>query len=79
MSDRIVYVVIEHDRHRDPDPYVFDDRDAAITFAREIARDWLEEQHGELLSGQLFLAVHPSESDAVWVVEKMINDQEDRL
>jgi hypothetical protein len=76
---RTVYVVIEHDRHRDPEPYVFDDHDEALGFARGIASDWLEEWHGEILGKRLFLAMHPSESDAVWVVERTINDQEDRL
>jgi hypothetical protein len=74
-----VYVVIEHDRHRDPDPYVFDDREDAIGFARGIARGWLTEWHGDILGSRLFLAMHETESDAVWVVEKTVNDWEGRL
>jgi hypothetical protein len=66
-----VYVVMVHDRHTDPEPHLFGTEDAALVFARETAADWLVERVGGV-EGWLYYAGHPTESDAVWVMRKIV-------
>lgn len=72
MPNQRVYVVMVNDRHTDPEPFVFSTEDAAVAFARETARDWLVELLGAA-EGWLYYAKHPTESDEVWVVAKMLD------
>jgi predicted alpha-1,6-mannanase (GH76 family) len=65
-----IYVAMVDDRHRDPEPHLFTTAAAAIAYARERAEGWLvEDDAGDDISW-LYYATHRTESDAVWVVAK---------
>jgi hypothetical protein len=72
---RSIFVVITDDRHVDPAPEVFTERDAAVEYAQSQAIAL--NHHPEYLDlladppeGWLYLATYSSEGDCVWVVEK---------
>jgi uncharacterized membrane protein len=47
MNEVLVYVVIINDRHEDIDVEVFSQKEAAISRAKEIARERMDEYEGE--------------------------------
>jgi len=74
-----VYVVIDVDRHLDPDAFVFADLDSAMEWARTTARE--KDLHGVLdeeLSdpmreiGWLYYACYSIEGDDLCVVEREV-------
>lgn len=67
-----LYVVIVDDRHADPEPYLFSTEEAAMSYARQTAQDWLVE--AETPDGWLYYATHRSEGDSVWVLAKAVDD-----
>jgi hypothetical protein len=69
-----IYVVMVADRHADPVPYLFSTEAAAVEYAREAARDWLIEDDAGDDIGWLYYATHPTESDAVWVIAKEVDE-----
>jgi hypothetical protein len=72
-----LYVVMIDDRHIDREPYVFDTPEAAIAAARQIAEDHAahpEPREEETIEGWLFYLRYGVEGDAVWVVEKTLNE-----
>lgn len=79
MADS-VFVVIVNDRHADPEPHLFTDRERALRFAADEARRIM---HGRDVtvwpppSGWLYLVEHESESDRVWVLEKELERSHD--
>lgn len=72
MSGMDLYVVMVNDRHTDPEPHLFTTEDAALGYARETARGWLVEYLGGA-DGWLYYAQHPTESDSIWVLKKMVD------
>lgn len=75
----IVYVAIVADRHTDTEPYVFSTADAAIKYARHAAvenSDSSTDIEEETMVGWLYYARYSEEGDAVWVIEKEIDNPE---
>ena len=76
-----VFVTILNDRHANPEPFVFSQKESAIKFAREQARDsarspgdfWEATEHHEWFkrSGWVYYAAW-SEEDNIWVTEKEV-------
>lgn len=70
----MIYIVVVADRHKDPEPFPFVDRDKAILFAREEARTLAGDgpfdiDEYKVEGRELTLDIGP-EGDAVWVVGK---------
>lgn len=78
-----MYVVMDQDHHTDTEPYLFTNREAAIEFAKGIAKGSivhpdgtvaeLTEMEGDDIpsgSGRIYYAYWGDSDDAVWVVEK---------
>jgi hypothetical protein len=74
VTEETVYVVMMADRHADPEPEVFTDRDAAVAYARKFAEDSGREveEHDPPPGGWLYYATYSPESDSVWVVAKTL-------
>lgn len=71
-----VYVVMINDRHTDPEPEVFLNRDEAIEFAQKYVREYGRpgdvEVHDPPPMGWLFYGTYSVEADCVWVLEKTL-------
>lgn len=72
MTSDELYVVMVSDRHVDPEPYLFRTEEAALAFARKAADGWLVERTTDQTPQWLYLAWHPTESDAIWVIKRRI-------
>ena len=75
-----LYIVVVEDSHIDTEVSVFDTPDAAISFARQLAKDsWdCEESYREFdTEGWLFHANYSFEDGCVWVAEKTLNQPEE--
>lgn len=75
----IVYVAVVEDRHADPDPQVFTDREAAIAWAlkeaTESARGGPEDVEVlNLPQYYEFYVSYSPESDCAWVVKRELDD-----
>lgn len=70
-----VYVAMIHDRHVDPEAYVFSTPDTAIETARRMAAENARgnEVNVDPVDGWLFHATYSVEGDCVWVVEKTLD------
>ena len=73
-----LYIVMHNDRHADPEPEVFLDKDYAVDYARRTAQEYCHypedyEEHDVL--GWLFYAKYSCENDSVWVVEKTLMEK----
>lgn len=76
-----MYVVMWMDRHTDPLPLLFTDRDAAIARARQIVQEYVDE--GRAIYGPneeqpgpgdwLYYATWNHEGDAVYVIERPVD------
>ena len=74
-----VYVVIWEDRHSDTNAIVFDDREKAIAWAKEKAREYdrfddLDETltEGMITGGWLYYGCYSCEGDHLRVVERRV-------
>ena len=81
MDNReIVYAVMIHDRHSDPECVLFADPERAIAHARKLAHEYagrpefVEEDLNPAMraDGWLYHANYSSEDDSVWVVGRPI-------
>ena len=68
-----IYVVMVDNRHRDTEPFLFTDGDAAIAYAEQRALDLDDEPDAEPVDGWLYSAVCGNEGDAVWVLAKTVD------
>ena len=72
-----VFVAMVDDRHRDPEPYVFDTAPEAVGFAERYAADNASDGFTvevEPVDGWLYCARFTIEGDSVWVLERRIGD-----
>jgi hypothetical protein len=74
-----IYLVVNEDRHYDPDVSPFSSPEQAIAHARQLAiknarlpEDFTEP---EIPDGWLYYARYSVESDCVWVVEKELDGE----
>lgn len=79
LREPAVYVVIEVDRHADPDAYVFADADSAIEWAKQEAREAdthgvLDEELTDLMhnDGWLYYGCYSVEGDYLCVVRREV-------
>lgn len=69
-----VYVVMVADRHLDAEPYLYADLGRATARARDEAAALGCTERSTVNTPQwLFVAIHPTESDAVWIIEREIS------
>jgi hypothetical protein len=74
---RSVYVVMVCERHTDPTPYVFTDRDRAINYARSEAASYAGSASNveeEQIDGWEYYATWPTEDDAIWVIKRKVDE-----
>lgn len=68
-----IYVTMVLGRHDDPEASLFSTVDAALAAARQSATRLGLVEDAELPDGWLYFALHRTESDAVWVVKKVLD------
>lgn len=69
MAKTMIYIVVDSDRHCDPQPYPFTKKEDAIAWAREIADDEVGKEMLPNEDGVILSLVYSGEGDIVQVFE----------